>query len=180
MSQLPFPVRARRGGGADQITNLLSRVSHFSVERRRRRLLVVTRTERLLFHSVQAVRQRGRGRSRRLSWGTIMSKSTGSKARARSELSGFRCLQRPRSFAPSETLRVGSFRGRQWRLTDEYDPLVRKHREALFRILAGGKRAARRADVSPHDQIRRPSVGCVRRPLKESQSFLAPRCASPR
>jgi hypothetical protein len=31
--------------------------SHFSVERRRRRLGVVTRTERLLFHGVQAVRQ---------------------------------------------------------------------------------------------------------------------------
>ena len=40
------------------MTNLPLENSHFSVERRRRRLLVVTRTKRLLFHSVQTARQR--------------------------------------------------------------------------------------------------------------------------
>src|SRR5208283_441957 len=34
------------------------RRSHPSVERRRRRLLVVVRTERLLFHGVEAIRER--------------------------------------------------------------------------------------------------------------------------
>ena len=40
------------------VMNCNTRRSHPSVERRRRRLLVVVRTERLLFHGVEAIRER--------------------------------------------------------------------------------------------------------------------------
>jgi hypothetical protein len=40
------------------MTNLCFESLDVSIQRRRRRLVVVVRTERLLFHGVQAIRQR--------------------------------------------------------------------------------------------------------------------------